>query len=70
MSSEPQKTMVRFDFPPGATSKEIVEALKKAHAEIMAKKIMAKKAEASGRAHGEAPGPTNAKGPNAKGPNA
>jgi uncharacterized protein (UPF0218 family) len=38
MSSETQKTMVRFDFPPGATAKEIAEALKKAYAEIMAKK--------------------------------
>ena len=38
MSSETQKTIVRFDFHPGATAKDIAEALKKAYAEIMAKK--------------------------------
>lgn len=35
MSSKTQKKMVRFDSPPGATAKEIAEALTKAHAEIM-----------------------------------
>lgn len=36
--SKPPQRLVRFDFPPGATPQQIVEALKKAHAEIMAKK--------------------------------
>jgi len=38
MSSKTQKTMVRFDFPPGATPDQIAEALNKAYSEILAKK--------------------------------
>jgi hypothetical protein len=33
-----QKRFVRFDFPPGATSKEIAVALQAAREQIMAKK--------------------------------
>lgn len=38
MSQEAKQKMVRFDFPPGATPEQIAEALKRAYAEIMAKK--------------------------------
>jgi hypothetical protein len=36
--SPDQKRFVRFDFPPGATSKEIAAALQAAREQIMAKK--------------------------------
>jgi hypothetical protein len=57
MSSETQKTMVRFDFPPGATAEEIAAALT-----ALRDRIRREKAEASARAHGEAPSPTNENG--------
>jgi len=38
VSQEAKQKMVRFDFQPGATPEQIAEALKKAYAEIMAKK--------------------------------
>ena len=53
MSSETQKTMVRFDFPPGATAEEIAAALT-----ALRDRIRREKAEARARAHGEAPSPT------------
>lgn len=56
MSSETQKTMVRFDFPPGATAEEIAAALT-----ALRDRIRREKAEASARAHGEAPRPTDEK---------
>ena len=34
----PQKQPIRFDFPPGASAKQIAEALTKAREEIRAKK--------------------------------
>jgi hypothetical protein len=36
--SPDQKRFVRFDFPPGATSKEIAAALQAAREQIMAKR--------------------------------
>ena len=53
MSSDIQKTMVRFDFPPGATAEEIAAALT-----ALRDRVRREKAEASSRAHGEAPSPT------------
>jgi hypothetical protein len=38
VSQEPKQKLVRFDFPPGATPEQIADALKKAYAEIKAKK--------------------------------
>jgi cysteine sulfinate desulfinase/cysteine desulfurase-like protein len=57
MSSETQKTMVRFDFSPGATAEEIAAALT-----ALRDRVRREKAEASSRAHGEAPSPTNENG--------
>jgi len=53
MSSDAQKTMVRFDFPPGATAEEIATALT-----ALRNRVSREKAEASARANGEAPRPT------------
>ena len=44
MSSENQKTMVRFDFPPGATPDQIVAAIRAA-----GERLMTEKAEATVR---------------------
>jgi hypothetical protein len=57
MSTETQKTMVRFDFPPGATPDQIAVALT-----ALRDRVRREKAEASARAHGEAPSPTNENG--------
>ena len=57
MSSEAQKTMVRFDFPPGATDEEIAVALT-----ALRDRVRRENAEASARAHGEAPRPTDVNG--------
>ena len=57
MSSEAQKTMVRFDFPPGATAEEIAAALT-----ALRDRIRREKAEARARAHGEAPSLTDENG--------
>ena len=54
MSSETQKTMVRFDFPPGATAEEIAAALT-----ALRDRIRREKAEASARANGEKSSPTD-----------
>ena len=54
MSSEPQKTMVRFDFPPGATAEEIAAALT-----ALRDRVRREKAEAIALAQGKAPSPTN-----------
>ena len=53
MSSDTQKTMVRFDFPPGATAEEIAAALT-----ALRDRVRREKAEASARAHGEESRPT------------
>lgn len=45
MSSETQKTMVRFDFPPGATAEEIAAALT-----ALRDRVRREKAEARARA--------------------
>ena len=47
MSSETQKTMVRFDFPPGATAEQIAAALT-----ALRDRIRREKAEARARADG------------------
>jgi len=57
MSSETQKTMVRFDFPPGATAEEIAAALT-----ALRDRIRREKAEARAQADGEVPRPTDVKG--------
>jgi hypothetical protein len=57
MSSETQKTMVRFDFPPGATAEEIAAALT-----ALRDRVRREKAEASARAHVKAPSPTDENG--------
>ena len=49
--------MVRFDFPPGATAEEIAAALT-----ALRDRVRREKAEASARADGEAPSPTNENG--------
>ena len=36
--TKPQRQLIRFDFPPGASAKQIAEALTKARDEIRAKK--------------------------------
>jgi hypothetical protein len=56
MSNETQKTMVRFDFPPGATAEEIAVALTS-----LRDRVKREKAEARARADGEAPSPTDEK---------
>ena len=45
MASETQKTMVRFDFPPGATAEEIAAALT-----ALRDRVRREKAEARARA--------------------
>lgn len=57
MASEAQKTMVRFDFPAGATPEQIAAALT-----ALRDRVRREKAEASARAHGEAPSPTDENG--------
>jgi len=57
MSDKTQKTMVRFDFPPGATAEEIAAALT-----ALRDRLRREKAEASARAHGEAANPTDDNG--------
>ena len=47
MSSDTQKTMVRSDFPPGATAEEIAAALTS-----LRDRVRREKAEARARAHG------------------
>jgi hypothetical protein len=54
MASEAQKTMVRFDFPPGATAEEIAAALT-----ALRDRVRREKAEALALAQGNAPSPTN-----------
>jgi hypothetical protein len=46
--------MVRFDFPPGATAKEIAAALT-----ALRDRVRREKAEASARANGEKSSPTD-----------
>jgi hypothetical protein len=53
MSSETQKTMVRFDFPPGATAEEIAAALT-----ALRDRVRREKAEARARPDGDASSPT------------
>lgn len=57
MSSETQKTMVRFDFSPGATAEQIAAALT-----ALRDRVRQEKAEALARARGEAPTSTDEKG--------
>ena len=57
MSSETHKTMVRFDFPPGATAEQIAAALT-----ALRDRIRREKAEARARADGKAPRPTDENG--------
>ena len=56
MSSETQKTMVRFDFPPGATAEEIAAALT-----ALRDRVRREKAEARARPRGEATTSTDEK---------
>jgi hypothetical protein len=54
MSSETQKTMVRFDFPPGATAEEIAAALT-----ALRDRVRREKAEARARPDGDTSSPTD-----------
>ena len=54
MSSEDQKKMMRFDFPPGATAEEIAATLT-----AIRDRVRREKAEAHTRAHGEEPSPSD-----------
>jgi hypothetical protein len=54
MSNETQKTMVRFDFPPGATAEEIAVALT-----ALRDRVRREKAAARARPDGDASSPTD-----------
>jgi hypothetical protein len=54
MPSETQTTMVRFDFPPGATAEEIATALT-----ALRDRVRREKAEARARPDGDASSPTD-----------
>ena len=57
MSSETQKTMVRFDFPPGATPDQIAAAIRAA-----GERLMKERAEATARANDARASPIEEKG--------
>jgi hypothetical protein len=58
MSGEPQKTMVRFDFPPGATPDQIAAAIRAA-----GERLMKERAEATVHVNDDGTRPIEEKGP-------